>query len=124
MPDGSPITNVGDKRYRASTQSRTRNLSLSCPTVVIGHPESFLFLPAPLDSSRMDSRLKLAGMTGRGTCGQDGRGGGQDGRDGGQDRKEVAGRTEGVAFRGRGDGRRFVAQDSMGEDGFRGQSTA
>ena len=31
MPDGSPITNVGDKRYRASTQSRTRNLSPVMP---------------------------------------------------------------------------------------------
>ena len=37
------------------------SLSLSCPTVVIGHPASFLFPPAPgfplkMDSGKMDSR--------------------------------------------------------------------
>ena len=63
-PDPQPLSVMPDGCYRAS-----RVFSLPTHT--------------PLDSSRMDSRLKLAGMTGRGTCGQDGRGGGQD-------RKEAA----------------------------------
>ena len=90
MPDCSPITNVGDKRYRASTQCRTCSLSPVMPDSCNRASKVFSLFPV-----KMDSRLKLAGMTGR-AAGRMEEGGGKDGRGRREGRKGEAGGTEGA----------------------------
>ena len=90
MPDGSPITNVGDKRNRASSV-----LSLACYSVRLVLPVSWI---SPEDGFP----LKTCGNDRRGLReGQEGRAAGREGRTGGKGGKDEG---EGWKDKGRGGG--------------------